>query len=250
MWQDRALNIKDRLSSTATLTVDVRDVNDQPPAFQYTGCPINSRNVCITPTYTASVQHSFCFDCFIVCKVNSLLHRSWVAFRRVCCPSCRNEFKPSTLTRRGRPFGTASRTARRRATATSSRSTRTAAGCASCGRSIDRRLPSSTCSSRYANFRSSAERVLITLPAGRGGDGQAKVFQCRAQDRSCVERQIGPAARRRLDGGIRRGELAGRHSGNLDEAETTVAVDCHRWRRRSTGKSLFNFYMTCLPSRD
>lgn len=53
--QDRALNAQDRLSSTATLTVKVSDVEDQPPAFQYVGCPLNDRGVCITPNYTTTV---------------------------------------------------------------------------------------------------------------------------------------------------------------------------------------------------
>ena len=53
--QDRAFNVQERLSSTATLTVDVGDVDDQPPAFQYAGCPLNSRGLCSTPTYTAKV---------------------------------------------------------------------------------------------------------------------------------------------------------------------------------------------------
>ena len=53
--QDRAFNTKDRLSSTTTLTVNVGDVEDNPPAFQYVGCPLNNRGVCITPTYTATV---------------------------------------------------------------------------------------------------------------------------------------------------------------------------------------------------
>ena len=53
--QDRAFNAKDRLSSTTTLTVNIGDVEDQPPAFQYVGCPLSDRGVCITPTYTATV---------------------------------------------------------------------------------------------------------------------------------------------------------------------------------------------------
>ncbi|XP_046657764.1 cadherin-99C-like isoform X2 [Daphnia pulicaria] len=52
---DRALNAQDRLSSTATLTVKVSDVEDQPPAFQYVGCPLNDRGVCITPNYTTTI---------------------------------------------------------------------------------------------------------------------------------------------------------------------------------------------------
>ena len=54
--QDRALNTKDRLSSTTTLTVNVEDVDDQGPAFQYNGCPLNSKGYCLTPTYIATVS--------------------------------------------------------------------------------------------------------------------------------------------------------------------------------------------------
>ncbi|XP_032795630.2 cadherin-99C isoform X2 [Daphnia magna] len=52
---DRAVSAKDRLSSTTTLTVNVGDVEDQPPAFQYVGCPLNNRGICVTPTYTTTV---------------------------------------------------------------------------------------------------------------------------------------------------------------------------------------------------
>lgn len=53
--QDRAFNVQERLSSTTTLTVDVSDVDDQGPGFVYAGCPLNSRGICLTPTYTANV---------------------------------------------------------------------------------------------------------------------------------------------------------------------------------------------------
>ena len=76
--QDRAFNVKERLSSTATLTVQVtvnksnpialgvfyiksnrsisQDVNDQDPVFIYPNCPLNQLRVCeTTPTYTAEV---------------------------------------------------------------------------------------------------------------------------------------------------------------------------------------------------
>lgn len=61
--QDRAFNVKDRLSSTTTLTVNIGDVEDQPPAFQYVGCPLNNRGVCITPTYTATVIYMIHRSC-------------------------------------------------------------------------------------------------------------------------------------------------------------------------------------------
>ncbi len=57
--QDRAFNAKDRLSSTATLAVEVTDADDQGPVFRYSNCPLNARGHCITPTYTANVSIIF-----------------------------------------------------------------------------------------------------------------------------------------------------------------------------------------------
>lgn len=52
---DRARNDSDRLSSSATLTVTVRDDDDQDPSFIYQGCMLLD-GACINPEYTASVQ--------------------------------------------------------------------------------------------------------------------------------------------------------------------------------------------------
>ncbi|XP_026273024.1 cadherin-99C [Frankliniella occidentalis] len=52
---DRARNSTERLSSSATLTVNVRDDDDQDPSFIYQGCMLLD-GACINPEYTASVQ--------------------------------------------------------------------------------------------------------------------------------------------------------------------------------------------------
>lgn len=63
MFKDRAFNANDRLSSTATLTVSVIDVNDADPVFEYAGCARNVIGVCAgdpagggAPRYSASVK--------------------------------------------------------------------------------------------------------------------------------------------------------------------------------------------------
>jgi len=53
---DRAFQAKDRLSSTATLLVQVSDTDDQGPVFHYARCPRNSGGQCIPPTYSAVVS--------------------------------------------------------------------------------------------------------------------------------------------------------------------------------------------------
>ncbi|KAJ8954944.1 hypothetical protein NQ318_000374 [Aromia moschata] len=51
---DRAREQSDRLSSTTTLTVNVKDDDDLPPSFIYKGCMLLDGS-CINPEYTASV---------------------------------------------------------------------------------------------------------------------------------------------------------------------------------------------------
>lgn len=55
MATDRARNSSERLSSTTTLVVNVRDDDDQDPSFIYQGCMLLD-GACINPEYTASVQ--------------------------------------------------------------------------------------------------------------------------------------------------------------------------------------------------
>ncbi|XP_063243672.1 cadherin-99C isoform X2 [Bacillus rossius redtenbacheri] len=52
---DRARNSSDKLSATTTLTVDVKDDDDQDPSFVYQGC-ISMDGVCVNPEYKASVS--------------------------------------------------------------------------------------------------------------------------------------------------------------------------------------------------
>lgn len=55
MLQDRAKNPADRFSSTTTMTVNVKDDDDQDPSFIYQGCP-SQGGACINPEYYASVS--------------------------------------------------------------------------------------------------------------------------------------------------------------------------------------------------
>lgn len=52
---DRAKNFEERLSSTTTLTVNIKDDDDQNPAFIYQGCMLLD-GACINPEYSASVS--------------------------------------------------------------------------------------------------------------------------------------------------------------------------------------------------
>ncbi|XP_053595607.1 cadherin-99C isoform X1 [Microplitis demolitor] len=52
---DRALNTSERLTSTTTLTVNIRDDDDQDPSFIYQGCMLLDGS-CINPEYSASVS--------------------------------------------------------------------------------------------------------------------------------------------------------------------------------------------------
>nr|XP_034178861.1 cadherin-99C isoform X3 [Osmia lignaria] len=52
---DRARNISERFTSTTTLTVNIRDDDDQDPSFIYQGCML-SDGACINPEYSASVS--------------------------------------------------------------------------------------------------------------------------------------------------------------------------------------------------
>lgn len=54
---DRARNGSERLSSSTTLTVNVRDDDDQDPSFIYQGCMLLD-GACINPEYTAAVSGS------------------------------------------------------------------------------------------------------------------------------------------------------------------------------------------------
>ncbi|XP_032596212.1 cadherin-99C isoform X2 [Drosophila grimshawi] len=51
---DRARSVSERLSSTATLTVNIADSDDMDPSFIYRGCALLD-GACINPEYTASV---------------------------------------------------------------------------------------------------------------------------------------------------------------------------------------------------
>ncbi|KAG8040868.1 hypothetical protein G9C98_001856 [Cotesia typhae] len=52
---DRALNTSERLTSTTTLTVNIRDDDDQDPSFIYQGCMLLDGS-CINPEYSASIS--------------------------------------------------------------------------------------------------------------------------------------------------------------------------------------------------
>nr|CAI5831259.1 unnamed protein product [Callosobruchus analis] len=54
-FQDRARVESERLSSTTTLTVNIKDDDDLPPSFIYKGCMLLD-GTCINPEYTASVS--------------------------------------------------------------------------------------------------------------------------------------------------------------------------------------------------
>lgn len=53
--QDRARNVSERFTSTTTLTVNIRDDDDQDPSFIYQGCMLLD-GACINPEYSASVR--------------------------------------------------------------------------------------------------------------------------------------------------------------------------------------------------
>lgn len=55
--QDRARNVSERFTSTTTLTVNIRDDDDQDPSFIYQGCML-SDGACINPEYSTSVCKS------------------------------------------------------------------------------------------------------------------------------------------------------------------------------------------------
>ncbi|KAL0104591.1 hypothetical protein PUN28_017380 [Cardiocondyla obscurior] len=52
---DRARNVSERFTSTTTLTVNIRDDDDQDPSFIYQGCMLLD-GACINPEYSASVS--------------------------------------------------------------------------------------------------------------------------------------------------------------------------------------------------
>ncbi|XP_069688978.1 cadherin-99C isoform X2 [Periplaneta americana] len=52
---DRARNVSERFSTTTTLTVNIRDDDDQNPSFIYQGCMLHD-GTCINPEYSASVS--------------------------------------------------------------------------------------------------------------------------------------------------------------------------------------------------
>ncbi|XP_067205247.1 cadherin-99C isoform X4 [Linepithema humile] len=52
---DRARNVSERFTSTTTLTVNIRDDDDQDPSFIYQGCML-SDGACINPEYSTSVS--------------------------------------------------------------------------------------------------------------------------------------------------------------------------------------------------
>uniref|UniRef100_A0A8D8MA25 Protocadherin-15 n=2 Tax=Cacopsylla melanoneura TaxID=428564 RepID=A0A8D8MA25_9HEMI len=52
---DRARNQAERLSSTTTLTVNIKDEDDQDPSFVYQGCALQD-SACINPEYHATVS--------------------------------------------------------------------------------------------------------------------------------------------------------------------------------------------------
>ncbi|KAL1465415.1 hypothetical protein WDU94_004992 [Cyamophila willieti] len=55
MFQDRARNQAERLSSTTTLTVNIKDEDDQDPSFVYQGCALQD-SACINPEYHAIAE--------------------------------------------------------------------------------------------------------------------------------------------------------------------------------------------------
>lgn len=55
LFQDRARNQTSRLSSTTTVTVNVKDGDDQDPSFIYQGCVVLDGS-CINPEYYATVS--------------------------------------------------------------------------------------------------------------------------------------------------------------------------------------------------
>lgn len=55
MLQDRARNQSDRLSATTTLTVNVKDYDDQDPSFIYQNCMVLDGG-CVNPEYHALVS--------------------------------------------------------------------------------------------------------------------------------------------------------------------------------------------------
>lgn len=62
--QDRARNVSERFTSTTTLTVNIRDDDDQDPSFIYQGCMLLD-GACINPEYSASVR---IIDCIVPIK--------------------------------------------------------------------------------------------------------------------------------------------------------------------------------------
>ncbi|XP_014233945.1 cadherin-99C isoform X2 [Trichogramma pretiosum] len=52
---DRAINPAERFTSTTTLTVNIRDDDDQDPSFIYQGCMLHN-GACINPEYSSSVS--------------------------------------------------------------------------------------------------------------------------------------------------------------------------------------------------
>lgn len=55
IFQDRARDESQRLSSTTTLTINIKDDDDQNPSFIYKGCMVLD-GACINPEYSASVS--------------------------------------------------------------------------------------------------------------------------------------------------------------------------------------------------
>ncbi|KAI5749018.1 hypothetical protein M8J76_003987 [Diaphorina citri] len=53
--KDRARNQNERLSSTTTLTVNIKDEDDQDPSFVYQGCVVQD-SACVNPEYQATVS--------------------------------------------------------------------------------------------------------------------------------------------------------------------------------------------------
>ncbi|KAK0076704.1 hypothetical protein PV326_010582 [Microctonus aethiopoides] len=54
---DRARNVSERFTSTTTLTVNIRDDDDQDPSFIYQGCMLLD-GACINPEYSASLEET------------------------------------------------------------------------------------------------------------------------------------------------------------------------------------------------
>lgn len=53
--QDRARNVAERFTSTTTLTVNIKDDDDQDPSFIYKGCMLLD-GACINTEYFSSVS--------------------------------------------------------------------------------------------------------------------------------------------------------------------------------------------------